>query len=45
VLAAYRRTFRQRLWANAADQQFREDLELLAVDGPAEYEVQRAATN
>ncbi|MGD0441892.1 MAG: nucleotidyl transferase AbiEii/AbiGii toxin family protein [Acidimicrobiales bacterium] len=37
-------TFRQRLWSNAADQQFRDDLELLAVDGPAEYEVHQAAT-
>lgn len=37
-------TFRQRLAANAADRQFRDDLELLAVDGPAEYEVHHAAT-
>jgi predicted nucleotidyltransferase component of viral defense system len=36
--------FRQRLAANAADQQFRNDLELLTVDGLDEYDVQRAAT-
>ena len=37
-------TFRQRLAANAADQQFRDDLELLAVDGLADYKIHQTAT-